>query len=62
MKVSKQVLKNEQGQGLTEYIVLLMLVAVISIGMVQTLGKTIKSKIQEANNHINSGVSADDGR
>jgi Flp pilus assembly pilin Flp len=51
------VLKNNRGQGLTEYIVLLMLVSVISIAAVSTLGRTVKSKIEEANRAINAKVS-----
>jgi Flp pilus assembly pilin Flp len=50
-------LSSEDGQGLTEYIILLLLVSVISIAAVKGLGSTIKSKIQEAKNHINSDVS-----
>ena len=51
-------MKNNRGQGLTEYIILLMLVSVISIAAVGTLGKTVKGKIQEASRQINSGVSS----
>jgi Flp pilus assembly pilin Flp len=52
------VLKNNRGQGLTEYLVLLMLVAVASIGLVAGLGKTVRGKIKEAQQHIDK-VSAD---
>ena len=45
---------NESGQGLTEYITLLLLIAVLSIGVTQTLGKRVKQKIEEASNQINS--------
>ncbi len=54
--------KNEQGQGLTEYIILLMLVSVISITAVSTLGHTVRNKIQEASKAINSNVSSDPGK
>lgn len=50
---------DQAGQGLTEYIILLLLVSVISIAAVKTLGSTIKTKIQEARNHINSDVSVE---
>lgn len=53
-----KLIQNNRGQGLTEYIVLLMLVSVISIAAVSTLGKTVKSKIEEANRNISSKVSA----
>ena len=49
--------QNEKGQGLTEYIILLMLISVISIAAVTTLGTTVKSKIQVATRQINTGVS-----
>jgi Flp pilus assembly pilin Flp len=46
------IVKNRRGQGLTEYLVLLMLVAVSSIAMVAGLGKTIRGKITEARKQI----------
>jgi len=51
-------MNNDQGQGLTEYLILLLLVSVISIAAVKSLGSTVKSKIQEARNHINQDVTA----
>jgi hypothetical protein len=48
---------DQKGQGLTEYITLLLLVSVCSIVAVTTLGKKIKSKIQVATDHINSDIS-----
>jgi Flp pilus assembly pilin Flp len=53
-----KLLKNNRGQGLTEYIVLMMLICVVSIATVASLGKTIRGKIIEAENKINS-VSGD---
>lgn len=47
---------DSSGQGLTEYIILLMLVAVVSIGVVNTLGDTVKKKIEQAKEQINSKV------
>jgi hypothetical protein len=43
---------SESGQGLTEYLVLLLLIAVISIGAARTLGNTIRGKLQMAERHI----------
>ena len=43
---------GELGQGLTEYLVLLLLIAVISIGAARTLGSTIRGKLEMANRHI----------
>ncbi|MEK6705577.1 MAG: Flp family type IVb pilin [Bdellovibrionota bacterium] len=48
---------NNNGQGLTEYIALLLLISVISIAAVKALGGTIKSKLQEARNQINQEIS-----
>jgi len=49
-------INNAVGQGLTEYLILLVLIAVVSIGVTTTLGKTIKDKIQTARTRINSDV------
>ena len=53
-------LKDQRGQGLTEYLVLILLIAVLSIAAVRSLGGTIRSKIQLAQRHINSDVSLED--
>ena len=61
-RISRRILMkhlNEEGQGLTEYLILLMLVSIISIAAVRSLGSTIRSKIQVARDHINSEVSPD---
>ena len=51
-------LKNDKtGQGLTEYLILILLVAVVSIAAAKSLGKTVKDKLQQAREHINSDVS-----
>ena len=50
------ILRNQKGQGLTEYLILVLLIAVVSIVTTQTLGQTIKKKIKEVNDHINSGI------
>lgn len=50
-------IRSQSGQGLTEYIILLLLVSVISIAAVKGLGSTVKGKIQEARDHINRDVS-----
>lgn len=52
---------NQKGQSLTEYLILLLLVAVTSIVVTKSLGGTIKRKIQEAQNHINRDVTLDAG-
>ncbi len=50
---------NQSGQGLTEYITLLLLISVASIVAVRSLGHTVKDKIQRARQQINS-MSTDD--
>lgn len=47
---------DTSGQGLSEYIILLMLVSVVCIGVTQTLGNVIKSKIKQARAEISSKV------
>jgi len=48
-----------KGQGLTEYLILLILVAVISIAGAKSLGTTVKNKLRLAKDHINKEVSLD---
>jgi Flp pilus assembly pilin Flp len=50
---------DQLGQGLSEYLILVVLIAVTSIAAVQSLGKLVKEKIQTARRHINSGVVID---
>lgn len=49
-------IKDESGQGLTEYLILLVLVAVVSIGAATTLGSTVEKKLKTAREHINERV------
>jgi Flp pilus assembly pilin Flp len=49
-------LNNQEGQGLTEYITLLLLVSVVSIVAARTLGGTIREKIEMAKRHIQSDI------
>jgi len=45
---------DQKGQGLTEYITLLLLISVCSIAVTKTLGGEIKRKLHEAEEHIKS--------
>ncbi len=54
--------RQEGGQGLTEYMILLVLIALVSIGAAKTLGTTIKEKIQTARRHIHSDINFDQVR
>jgi hypothetical protein len=47
-----KLLKDTSGQGLTEYLILMMLVCVISITAVTGLGKVVRDKIKEAESQI----------
>jgi len=47
---------NESGQGLTEYLILILLIALTSVAAARTIGTRVKSKLQEAANHINSDI------
>ena len=51
---------NQDGQGLTEYITLLVLVALVAVGAAKTLGSTVKEKIQTARRHIHSDINFND--
>lgn len=53
-------IRNRSGQGLTEYLILLLLISVVSIAAVKSLGNTVKMKLQSARNQINSGVVLND--
>ncbi len=62
MKTSRSLVANESGQGLTEYITLLLLISVFSIVAAQSVGKTIKRKIEMANRHIESDIVLEERR
>lgn len=51
---------NNQGQGLTEYLMLLFLISVISIGVTKALGALIKHKLEVAKNHISKELVLED--
>jgi Flp pilus assembly pilin Flp len=53
-------LLDQKGQGLTEYLVLLLLIAIVSIAATKSLGGTIKRKIEEAERHVNSDLTIRD--
>ncbi len=63
MKKEKSNPLNERGQGLTEYIMLMLLISVVSIGVTRSMGGIIKNKIKLATSAINSGIKiADDAK
>ena len=42
------ILSNEQGQGMTEYIVIVFIIAIATIPIVTTLSQKIQAKVQQA--------------
>ncbi len=48
----KRLFKNEKGQGLIEYLIIVALIAVSAIGIVQALQKTVNSQFTNVTNAI----------
>ncbi len=48
----KRYLKNKQGQGMSEYLILVLLIAVGSIAATQSLGSTVFKKIKQIQHKI----------
>lgn len=55
-KLLKRFAKEESGQGMTEYIIIAVVIVVAAIAIFSTFGKTIINKMTEANNSIKSDV------
>ena len=47
-----KITQNRQGQGLTEYLILLVLIALTSLAVSRTLGSRIKGQISKASTKI----------
>ncbi len=47
-----KILKDRTGQGLSEYMILSMLIVVGSIAASRTLGATVKSKLENINEQL----------
>lgn len=58
-RIEKALLADEKGQGLTEYLILIMLIAVVSIGAAQGVGKQIKGKLKDVRNQIEREITVD---
>ena len=52
--------RNRSGQGLTEYLILVLLIAVVSIAAAKSLGGAIKGKLRMARDHVQKDVVLDD--
>ena len=46
---------KEEGQGLVEYALILALIAIVVIGALTVLGESVKGKMEEVNDGLNSG-------
>ena len=57
--IRPSLIQNEAGQGLTEYLTLVLLICVVSIAAAKSLGGTIKDKLQQARRHISSDIVVD---
>lgn len=53
-------IRNTKGQGLTEYIILLLLISVACITIVRSIGVTVHTKLEVARDHINKDISIGD--
>lgn len=47
--------KNEKGQGLVEYAIILALIAIVVIGVMTSLGKKVNSAIGKVNDGLGGG-------
>ncbi len=55
------IIKNSSGQTLTEYLILLVILAIASIGLTNTLGSRIRTKLKAASEKIDREVQIDGG-
>jgi pilus assembly protein Flp/PilA len=46
-------MRNEEGQGLVEYALILVLVSVVAIGALGLIGKNVTSVLNVVANHLN---------
>jgi Flp pilus assembly pilin Flp len=52
--------RGSSGQALSEYLILLLLVAVVTVAAAQSLGGTIKKKFQLAREHLSKDLALED--
>jgi len=55
----KRFLKDNSGQGLAEYLILLLLIAIVSITSAKMLGSVIKTRIDTARQKIVDNIPTD---
>ena len=49
----KRLLQREEGQGLVEYSLILVLVSIVAIGALAAIGTSVTSVLQTVANHLN---------
>ena len=54
MKTMKKFIKNQRGQGMTEYVIILVAIAVVCIAIAVQFGGQIKSLFETADAEINT--------
>jgi Flp pilus assembly pilin Flp len=54
MNYLRSKLKDRKGQGMTEYIIIAILIAIVVLVAVKTLGTSVKSKFSEATKSVDA--------
>ena len=49
-------IKNEKGQGLVEYVILVALVVLVTVSSSKLLGRKINTKLKEIKTQIDEGI------
>ena len=53
----KQILKNENGQGVMEYIILTALIGIFCLAAVKKIGKSMNTRLEQINKKITKEIS-----
>ncbi len=48
--------RNQNGQSIVEYVILVALVSLVCVGATKTLGRKINAKIKDVNSLIDTGI------
>jgi Flp pilus assembly pilin Flp len=56
------VLRDQSGQGLMEYLILVILIAGVAIAAAKTLGGTVKEKIALVERHVKKDIRIEEGK
>jgi pilus assembly protein Flp/PilA len=54
MKTLQRLIKEESGQGLVEYVLIIALIAIICMAILRTLGNTANTKLGEIEGEISA--------